>query len=69
MLMRKPTAFVVLLFLSFLPCLAQQKRRVPSCRAATFAGFKPLPKLSYECPQNLTESDDKILACPSDWRR
>jgi hypothetical protein len=57
-------ALFVLPALSALPCLAQRNQRVPVCRGTTFAGFKPLPELSYDCSEGLTESDEKILTLP-----
>jgi hypothetical protein len=41
-----------------------QKKPVPVCTQATFAVHKPLPKLEYECPESLVDSDDKILKVP-----
>ena len=41
-----------------------QKKAVPVCTQATFAVYKPLPKLEYECPEGLIDSDDKILKLP-----
>lgn len=43
---------------------AQKVKPVPACTQTTFAAFKALPKLEYECPEGLTESDDKILKLP-----
>jgi hypothetical protein len=62
---RKPSAIVILVLLLFLPGFAQTRQRVPLCRAATFAAFKSLPELSYECPEGLNDSDDKILTLPA----
>jgi len=42
----------------------QKKNPVPACSQTTFAAFKVLPKLEYECPEEGTESDDKILKLP-----
>ena len=41
-----------------------QKKPVPVCTQAAFAAYKPLPKLEYECPESLIDSDDKILRLP-----
>jgi hypothetical protein len=60
----KRTAILLLLVLFAAPCLAQRKQRVPVCRATTFAAFKALPELRYDCPDGLSESDDKILKLP-----
>jgi hypothetical protein len=43
---------------------AQKEKPVPACTQTTFAAFKALPKLAYECPEDATESDDKILKLP-----
>lgn len=43
---------------------AQKDKQVPACTQTTFTAFKALPKLEYECPAGLTESDDKILKLP-----
>jgi hypothetical protein len=48
--------------------LAQKEKRVPVCRETTFAAFKPLPKLEYDCPGNANDSDDKILKLPQRTR-
>ncbi len=47
---------------------AQKAKPVPVCRDATFAAFKPLPKLEYECPEELTGSDDELLKFPERTR-
>jgi hypothetical protein len=46
----------------------QKEKRVPVCRETTFAAFKPLPKLEYDCPDNPNDSDDKILKLPQRTR-
>lgn len=43
---------------------AQKKKPVPVCSQKAFAAFKALPKLEYECPEEGTEWDDKILKLP-----
>lgn len=43
--------------------IAQQKT-VPVCSQKTFAVFKALPKLEYECPDGVADYDDKILKLP-----
>ena len=45
-------------------CFAQNTKPVPACKQQTFSALKPLPKLEYECPEGLIESDDKILKTP-----
>ena len=63
-MMRKPSTIVVLLSMSLLPCMAQKRQRVPVCSQTTFAAFRRLPKLSYQCPQRFDESDEEILKVP-----
>jgi hypothetical protein len=55
---------VCLLLLVSPSCFAQNTKPVPACKQSTFAALKPLPKLEYECPEGLIESDDKILRVP-----
>ena len=54
---------MVLLGLLSAPCPAQ-KQRANVCSQATFAAFRRLPKLSYQCPQQFDESDEQILKVP-----
>ena len=42
----------------------QTRKSISICKQTTFAAFKPLPKLEYECPTDLIESDEKILKLP-----
>ena len=34
------------------------------CRQDVYAALKPLPKLVYDCPEGLIDSDDKLLKLP-----
>ena len=43
---------------------AQKKKPVPACSQTTFAAFKALPKLEYDCPEAGTDYEDKILKLP-----
>src|SRR5450759_4443496 len=43
---------------------AQKTKPITACTQQTFAAFKPLPKVEYDCPEGLNESDDKILKLP-----
>jgi hypothetical protein len=43
---------------------AQKTKPIPVCTQSTFAASKPLPKIKYDCPEGLIESDDKILKLP-----
>jgi hypothetical protein len=63
-MMRKPSAIVVVLSMSLLPCMAQKRLRVPVCSQATLAAFRRLPELNYLCPQRFDESDEQILKVP-----
>ena len=58
--MKKTSLLLVLLLLSSLTCPAQ-KPRANVCSQTTFAAFRRLPKLSYQCPQQFDESDEQIL--------
>lgn len=42
----------------------QKEKPIPACRQTTFAAIKPVPKLEYDCPEGLNDSDDKILRLP-----
>ena len=59
--LKKISVLLALLFV--VPCLAQ-KQRSPVCREATFAAFRRLPELSYQCPQRFDETDEEILKVP-----
>ena len=61
--LKKISLLLVLLGLSCVPCLGQ-KQRVPVCSLPTFAAFRRLPELSYQCPQRFDESDEQILRVP-----
>ena len=56
---------ILLLVLCPLISLGQRQTLISVCRRATFAALKPLPKLDYDCPEGLGESDDKILKLPA----
>lgn len=47
------------------PAFAQKEKVVPVCRESIFAAVKPLPKMAYECPEGLNDSDEKILKLPA----
>jgi len=61
--MKKISLLLVLLGLSSVPCPAQ-KRRLPVCSQATFAAFRRMPELGYQCPQRFDEWDEQILREP-----
>lgn len=54
----------VLLLMVPVSAFAQKAKPVTACTQTTFAAFKPLPKLEYDCPEGPTDSDDKILTLP-----
>ena len=61
--MKKIGLLLILLLLSSLTCPAQ-KQRANVCSQTTFAAFRRLPKLSYQCPQQFDESDEQMLKVP-----
>jgi len=44
---------------------AHQRSTVSVCRQQDYAALQPLPKLVYECPEDLIDSDDKLLHLPA----
>src|SRR5678815_2202491 len=61
--LKKISLMVVLLGLLSVPCPAQ-KKQANVCNQATFAAFRRLPKLSYQCPEGFNEWDEPILKVP-----
>jgi hypothetical protein len=57
------TTLITLFFLVGVNAAGQQKP-VPTCSQQTFAAFKSLPKVEYDCPEGSIDSDDKILKLP-----
>lgn len=53
-----------LLFVSAVAVVAQKKRADPVCSQATAVAFKPLPELTYECPESPNDYDEAILKLP-----
>ncbi|HKP37275.1 MAG TPA: hypothetical protein VJT71_10480 [Pyrinomonadaceae bacterium] len=49
-------------------CWAQKQRPDPVCSQTTAAAFKPLPQLTYECPDEPNDSDEAILKLPQRLR-
>lgn len=43
---------------------AQKPKPIAVCTQQTFAAFKPLPKLEYDCAEAVNDSDDAILKVP-----
>jgi hypothetical protein len=54
----------VLLLIASASAFAQKTKPTTICKQTTFAAHKPLPKMEYDCPAGLIESDDKILKLP-----
>ena len=55
----------IVLLIAPVSAFSQQRNRNIACRNETFAAFKPLPELTYECPPDVTnEYDDSILKSP-----
>jgi hypothetical protein len=54
----------ILLLVASANSFAQKTKPITPCNQTTFAAFKPLPKLEYECPEGANDSDDKILKLP-----
>ena len=44
--------------------VSAQRKPIPVCSESTFAAFRPHPKLTYECSEELTESDSRLLRLP-----
>ena len=63
-LSRKMCLLSALLFVSAVTVVAQKPRTDPVCSQATAAAFKPLPELSYECPEGVNDYDEAILKLP-----
>jgi len=53
------------LLIAAVSVFAQKHPTAQVCRPATFAVFKRLPKLQYECPEDPNDSDEKILKSPA----
>jgi len=58
------TSPLVLLFLIPRFAGAQGEKPVPVCTQTAFASLKSFPKLEYECPEGMSDYDDKILKLP-----
>ena len=60
---RRVTPLISLLLATCVNAFAQNEKPL-ACSQKTFAAFKPLPKLEYECPEGANDWDDKILKMP-----
>jgi hypothetical protein len=55
----------ILLLMVPVSSFAQKTKPITACKQSTFAAFKPLPKMEYDCPEGLIDSDDEILKLPA----
>ena len=62
--MNNAVVLLLVFVLTPLPGLAQENVRASSCKQDVFNAYRPLPKLTYDCPESLNDSDDKILNLP-----
>ena len=68
-MMNRYAPFVLLfVFLPSITSFAQREKAVPTCREATFAAYKTLPKLEYQCGDDANDADDKTLKLPQRTR-
>jgi len=44
--------------------IAQKRAQISGCRSDVFSALRPLPKLVYDCPEGLSDSDNKFLNLP-----
>ena len=63
-LTRQLVIFIAVLLSVTAEAAAQNQKPVPACSEKAFAALKELPKLQYECPDGLADSDNKILKLP-----
>jgi hypothetical protein len=67
--MRDPltrTALLLAIIISFSTLSLAQRRNPPLiCKRPALAALKPIPDLSYQCDEQLIDSDEKILKLPA----
>jgi hypothetical protein len=61
---RKLCLLAAMLFVISGNAVAQKQRTDPVCSQITAAAFKPLPELTYECPESPNDYDEAILKLP-----
>ena len=61
---RRVTPLIILILITCVNAFSQTQKPAPSCSQQTFAVFKQLPKMEYQCPDGATDSDSKILKLP-----
>jgi len=52
---------ISIVFLLFILLFGQSFGQALVCKKSALTALKPIPKLAYECNENLTESDDEVL--------
>jgi hypothetical protein len=57
---------IATIFLSSATAFAQKPRTDPVCSQVAAAAFKPLPALTYECPEGPNDYDEAILKLPQE---
>lgn len=58
-------AICILLLMAASNSYGQRNKRIIACKTEVFAALKPLPELTYECPDDVAnEYDDSILKSP-----
>lgn len=58
------TLSIIALASTTVPC--QSRKKLPVCTQAAFAAFKPIPKLEYDVPEDLTDAtDDRLMKLPA----
>lgn len=64
--MTKPPlmAFAIMLTIVSSETIAQQRAPISICRQDVYVALRSLPKLVYDCPEGLSDSDDKLLNLP-----
>lgn len=61
---RRILILITVLVAAGINAAGQTEKPVPACTQSAFAALKSLPKVQYDCPEGLIESDNKILKLP-----
>jgi hypothetical protein len=61
---RRILLLMTILLVAGINAAGQTRKPVPACTQSALAALKSLPKVQYDCPEGLIESDDKILKLP-----
>lgn len=62
---RSSIIFALVFMIAGVETWAQRRLPISVCRPQDYVAFQPLPKLAYECPEDLSDSDDKLLKLPA----